>query len=127
MMYLIFDGGNGGVAKSEGYGSFKFYSIKGGELLLHRQEHKFEGSMTSNEAEYNTLIFALQTIQEYFCATELLIEGDSELVRSQVLGLFQVKVLHLRPLRDKVVALLSGVDYTYNHVPRKAVVSEFGH
>jgi len=127
MFYLVFDGGNGGVAASKGYGSFKLYVEKGGELLLHEQEHQFEGSMTSNEAEYRTLIFALEKIQEFFCVTELIIEGDSELVRSQVLGLFKVKALHLQPLRDRVVSLLSGVNYTYNHVPRKVVVREFGH
>ena len=127
-MYLIFDGGNGGVQQSKGYGSFKLYVEKGGKLLEHVQEHKFDGQMTSNEAEYNTLIMALEFIHAYYNDTGfLVIEGDSELVRSQVLGLFRIKAIHLQALRTKVVTLLEGIIYTYNHISRDIVVAEFGH
>ena len=127
-MYLIFDGGNGGVQQSKGYGSFKLYVEKGGELLEHVQEYQFDGQMTSNEAEYNTLIIALEFIRTVYDNTKfLVIEGDSELVRSQVLGLYKVKALHLQVLRTKVINLLEGITYTYNHISRDIVVAEFGH
>jgi len=127
-VYLIFDGGNGGVEESKGYGSFKLYDKKGGNIIEQRQEYAFPGTMTSNEAEYQTLILALSMMHLYHTTpTHLTIEGDSELVRSQVLGLFKVKALHLQPLRETVVALLEGIEVTYNHVPRKVVYAVFGH
>jgi len=127
-MYLIFDGGNGGVAVSKGYGSFKVYARKHGELLLEVQEHQFDGAMTSNEAEYHTLILALEHINRMFPTPRaLIIEGDSELVRSQVLGVFKVKKPHLQVLRSKVLQLLGDIPYTYKHIPRAEVVAVFGH
>lgn len=126
--YLIFDGGNGGAAESKGYGSFKLYDKKGGAIIEQRHRYAFPGMMTSNEAEYQTLILALSMMHLYHGHPEqLTIEGDSELVRSQVLGLFKVKALHLQDLRNTVVALLEGIQFTYNHVPRKVVFAEFGH
>jgi ribonuclease HI len=128
-MYLVFDGGNGGHLENKGYGSFKLFTEKGGELLEHIERHEFtQQPMTNNEAEYNTLLLALKYIALFYTApTNLVIEGDSELVRQQVLGNWQIKKKELQPLRDDIVKLLTGVTYEYNHVPREYIVSILGH
>lgn len=135
-MYLIFDGGNGGHLSNKGYGSFKLYDKKGGMLLQHIDRYEFPTNlqpMTNNEAEYNTLLLALKWIHDNIddpasIFGPLLIEGDSELVRQQVLGNWQIKKKHLQPLRDQIVNLL-GIHntYTYIHVPREEIVAALGH
>ncbi len=126
-MYIIFDGGNHGHNVNKGYGSFKIYDKKGGELIWH-QTLEFIGKVTNNEAEYKTLIAALQWIRDH-CLTciNTHIEGDSELVRNQVLGAYQVKAENLKPLYNKVIRLLQAHRFTYDHIPRSEVVRELGH
>ncbi len=132
-MYLLFDGGNGGPNVNKGYGSFQVKPSKDSPLIIHHEYITFTNPMTNNEAEYNTLIYALQWISDTIDDPEyvygnLHIEGDSELVRNQVLGLWQVKELRMKPLRDKVQHLLTlYTRYTYNHVPREYVVQILGH
>lgn len=134
-MYIVFDGGNGGIGKQVGYGSFKVFDTKGGNLLHYTHQHTFEGYMTNNEAKYHTLILALEWLHDHgddpeFAYGPLVIEGDSDLVRLQVLGIYRVSTsaAHLLPLRDKVRALLSRyIQYTYNHIPRRTVIEYLGH
>lgn len=128
-MYLVFDGGNGGHLVNKGYGSFKLFDKKDGELLEHIERHEFaQQPMTNNEAEYNTLLLALKYIALFYTRpTDLVIEGDSELVRQQVLGNWQIKKKELQPLRADIVKLLTGLTYEYNHVPREYIVKLLGH
>lgn len=132
-MYLIFDGGNGGPTVNKGYGSFKVFENKGGELLHHTDRHTFPKPMTNNEAEYMTLILALQWISDNiddpeFVYGALEIEGDSELVRQQILGKWRVKHTHLKPLYKQAKSLINlFTRYTYNHISRTYVVEMLGH
>lgn len=146
-LYLIMDGGNGASLDKEAYGSFIVRNHdKNGALLLQKRITLGTG-YTNNEAEYLTLINSLETIKAMLGTglalsvtnISLIIEGDSELVRCQVgtytKGLdmlawkgWKVNVPHLRPLRDKARQLLEKFDsFTYNHIPRKEVVSVLGH
>lgn len=131
MLRLIFDGGNGGYTVNKGYGSFKIYTDDG--LLYHCEKHIFDGYMTSNEAEYHTLILALKWISDTIddpvsVYGVLSIEGDSELVRNQVLGNWQVKQKHLQPLCKEIQHLLLLYPrWNYIHIPRKDIVKELGH
>ena len=132
-MYLVFDGGNGGHLANKGYGSFKVFDKKGGFLLHHTEKHPFDGEMTNNEAEYRTLLLALNWISDNIDNPEsvygaLEIEGDSELVRQQVLGNWQIKKQHLKPLCLEAQHLLNlWTRYTYLHVPRAVIVELLGH
>lgn len=135
-MYLLFDGGNGGHKVNKGYGSFIIKPNKNSAEIIHHERIEFIQPMTNNEAEYNTLIYALQWINDTIddpvslYGGMLYIEGDSELVRNQVMGYWQVKELRMKPLRDKVQQLLKALPflcYTYNHVSRAYVVSILGH
>jgi ribonuclease HI len=128
-MYLVFDGGNHGHKVMAGYGSFRFYRYKGGELL-NATLLEYSGLMTNNEAEYRTLLEALKYMRAaYIVVTPLVIEGDSELVRKQVLGEWQVssKGQHLKPYLNQIRDLLQGITYTYLHVPRAEIVAVLGH
>jgi ribonuclease HI len=127
-MYLIFDGGNGGHLVMRGYGSYHIYDVKCGKLLR-KDTFTFEEPMTNNEAEYNTLVVALHVVYFLPDNSPLVIEGDSELVRNQVLGLWQItkKGEHLKPFLNQIHYLLRDIKYTYLHVPRAEVVAVLGH
>lgn len=133
-MYLMFDGGNGGPNVNKGYGSFVIRDNKQGPNL-HHVKLDFDGFMTSNEAEYNTLYCALLYIQQQYSYVEyLFIEGDSELVRRQVGNIangvwigWRAKEQRLLVWRDKVRSVIKNYNYSYTHVPRKEVVAQLGH
>lgn len=127
-MYIVFDGGNHGHNVQAGYGSFKIFDSKGGELLHHAQL-EYSGFMTNNEAEYKTLLEALRYARDHYLMHMVLdIEGDSELVRNQVLGNWQVKASHLRPYVEAIQHHLRRYSrVTYLHVPRAEIVRILGH
>ncbi|MEX0910273.1 MAG: ribonuclease HI family protein [Candidatus Paceibacterota bacterium] len=65
-----------------------------GEVL--KTASKFLGQMTNNEAEYEALIFGLETVRKFLGKdklkqTELEVRLDSELVKKQLTGEYQVK------------------------------------
>lgn len=76
-------------------------------------------SGTSNEAEYEGLILALETAQKAG-ATDLIIRSDSRLVVEQVLGNWRVKESRLKPLRDRAVQLASQIgSVRIDHIHRE--------
>jgi ribonuclease HI len=82
--------------------------------------NRFIGDATNNEAEYKALIEALKAAMSEGC-TDVNVEGDSQLIISQVKGDWQVNESHLRRLRDQVQALASEFDsFGIKHIPRKA-------
>lgn len=125
-MYLLFDGGNHGHRVQAGYGSFHLYDVKGGKLI-NATLLEYSGFMTNNEAEYRTLLEALKYIAANYTPVHLHIEGDSELVRNQVLGNWQVKKDHLKPYVNEIQSLLQPYVVSYLHVPRAEIVAILGH
>lgn len=141
---LIFDGGNGASLDKEAYGSYSITS--GGITKLERVT--FGTGYTNNEAEYMTLIAALERILAALESkniapfdVDLLIQGDSMLVKEQIgthtfyhdtliynwTG-WKVNVAHLLPLRNKARRLLEQFyRFDYQHIPRKEVVKVLGH
>lgn len=129
---IAFDGGSRGNP-GQGYGSYALTSNHDGAQRLERLA--FPGRLTSNEAEYETLLAALADLlrsisesgaQPADCTLE--IRGDSALVIQQVQGVWQVrnermKVLHSRA-RD---ALKQFRRVTLVHHPRLESVRLFGH
>jgi len=87
-----------------------------GRLLLEVRE--FLGETTNNVAEYQALIRVLEASagMGYEC---VVIHTDSELVASQVTGVFKVKSAALRPLVARVKGLLEAYrEVQVEHVPR---------
>jgi len=91
---IIFDGGSRGNP-GPGYGSYIIRTRKGQEA---RRRLEFEETMTNNEAEYRTLIAALEDLIGRIertgkdpSAFTLEIRGDSQLVLAQLQGTFRVR------------------------------------
>lgn len=119
MTTIYCDGGcNGnGTIGATTYGSF---SVNG---TVHRVV--LEGR-TNNEAEYMTLIEALQYCDDHnIHAPEIFM--DSQLVVSQVAGTWKVRAANLRSLQDKAKQLYGKVYARLSWVPRDQIVAQLGH
>ena len=106
---IVFDGGSKGNP-GPGYGSFAIFHSD--ELVLQEQIELGEW-VTNNEAEYRTLVKALERlltlVGDRRKETRVTIYGDSQLVVNQVNGLWKIKKPELFALRNQVVELLNQV------------------
>lgn len=109
---LIFDGGSLGNP-GPGYGSYIL--VRNVDEKRRVKRLQFGDDMTSNEAEYRTLIAGLEdllsTIRKARRSPQqfsLEVRGDSRLILYQVARRWKTKKPHLMPLRDKVEELLEG-------------------
>jgi ribonuclease HI len=127
----IFDGGSEGNP-GFGYGSYAVTASDGRQRVCRLD---FEDGMTSNEAEYDTLIAALVDVSERIEAAgkrpaDFAIEmrGDSNLVLRQVRGEWKAKDERMRRRRDMVRSLLSRFGgYRLVEQPREESVKVLGH
>jgi len=105
---IIFDGGALGNP-GKGYGS---YQITGPEGVLAHDKLDYPGLVTNNQAEYRTLIGALERLQAHLGTTAtsvaVTVNGDSQLVVNQVNGAWKVRHPDLQPLHARAVVLLRG-------------------
>jgi ribonuclease HI len=136
---LVFDGGSLGNP-GQGYGSFAFIP-KGFRRLnwpgqppeVHRL--RFGPRMTNNEAEYDTLIAALEALLNHLesmgedpAQVHLEVRGDSQLVVNQLNGLWRVREERLRGRWQKTRALLRRFGQTViQYQPRERSVAVLGH
>ncbi len=128
---IVFDGGSRGNP-GEGYGSFALDWPGHPREIVQRS---FGDNVTNNEAEYDTLIAALETVRDRMeeCRIEpgsavLSIWGDSLLVCNQVRGEWGCKEPRLQVRLEKVRTLLSGFgESELNHHPRAKSVEILGH
>ncbi|WP_322797515.1 ribonuclease HI family protein [Thermoflexus sp.] len=128
---IIFDGGSRGNP-GPGYGSYIIRTRDGRE---DRCRLNFEEKMTNNEAEYRTLIAALDDLIDRIqkagkdpSAFALEVRGDSQLIIAQLRGTFRVRAPHLRPLQEAAHERLSRfrkVRLVWQ--PRAVSASELGH
>jgi ribonuclease HI len=129
---LIFDGGSKGNP-GPGYGSYAITRVQDGAQRLERLN--LGDGYTSNEAEYDTLIAALQDllrrIEEAGRESRdfaLEIRGDSALVINQLQGKWKAKEPRMRARRDQCARLLrrfGSVDLKAQ--PREESVRVLGH
>ncbi len=130
-LQIVFDGGSKGNP-GKGYGSFVILAAGRKPNLVQKE---YAGIMTNNEAEYQTLLEALQ----YILATleaggrdpktyELDIRGDSELLIKQMKGEYQTKNASLRARGEAAHKLLRrfGKWHLTWH-PREESVALLGH
>ncbi|MCL4834010.1 MAG: ribonuclease HI family protein [Caldilineaceae bacterium] len=128
---VVFDGGSKGNP-GQGYGS---YSLDWPGFPRQVVRLKFGDRVTNNEAEYDTLIAALEAIGKRLKesganpATALLdIRGDSLLVISQVKGEWKVNKAELETRRDKARSLLTAFGQVrLSHHNREKSVEVLGH
>ncbi len=128
---IIFDGGSRGNP-GQGYGS---YALRWPGQPQQIVQLKFGGSVTNNEAEYDTLIAALEATCKRLAdhsadpaTARLIVNGDSLLVINQVLGKWECKEERLRTRRDRVRALLGDFGFwKLEHHRRDKSVEVLGH
>ena len=125
---IVFDGGAIGNP-GKGYGSFL---IRAGDVEVARERLDYEGRVTNNQAEYRTLIAALDRLRrdlgDRASGATVVIGGDSLLVINQVKGSWKVKNAELQPLWQQVVDHLKAfgrTDLVWHRRDRS--VRELGH
>ena len=108
---IVFDGGSHGNP-GPGYGSYRLTRVVDGRSRTVRLD--FGEEMTNNEAEYRTLIAALEGLIDRIQAarrdpSEFTVEvrGDSALVLRQIEGRWKAKDDRMRVLRNRARELLS--------------------
>ena len=129
---IVFDGGSHGNP-GQGYGSYALQRTRDGRLRKRRLT--IGDQVTSNQAEYEALIAALEdlvrTIEKAGRSPEdfsVEIRGDSSLVINQLDGSWKTKSLSLMPLRDRAEELLlqmGSVELIWQ--PREETVRVLGH
>ena len=129
---IVFDGGSRGNP-GQGYGSYALTRNQDGKLR--RQRLRFGDLVTSNQAEYQALIAALEDLIGTILKASrspkdfsVEIRGDSRLVLRQLEGSWKTKSLNLMPLRDRAEELLAELgSYELTWQPREESVKVLGH
>lgn len=128
---IIFDGGSRGNP-GMGYGS---YQLRWPGAQDQTVRLRFGDKVTNNEAEYDTLIAALEAVLKRLGDTHadaktatVDVRGDSLLVINQVLGKWEVKEDRMRVRRDEVRKLLGRFrNAKLTHHDRENSVKALGH
>ena len=114
-LYIYSDGASRGNPGPAGAGG-QVIDENGGLLL---EVCRFLGETTSNVAEYHALIFTLEAAGG-LGYQRVRIRTDSQLLANQVTGGFRVKSKALKPLHQRVTALLKGFRAVeVEHIPRE--------
>lgn len=125
---IVFDGGSLGNP-GKGYGS---YQIVGREGVVAEQSLKYGDNITNNQAEYMTIIKALEDLRSrqggQATQTRIAIRGDSQLVINTLIGKWKARHPGLIPLHQQAVSLLRAfgrADIKWQ--PRAKSVAILGH
>lgn len=129
---VIFDGGSRGNP-GPGYGSFVL--VRNADGAQRRRRLNLGNRMTSNEAEYDTLIRALEDLLAWIRESGLRpedasaeVRGDSQLVILQVRGDWKARNARMVARRDRVLALARTLGAVrWEHQPRLASLGILGH
>lgn len=108
-MKVYTDAGSRG---NPGKAACAFIVVKDKKII--REESKFLGIATNNEAEYNAIILALESV-----TGDLDIVSDSELVIKQITGNYKITKPHLRELYEKVISLTQGRNIKFSNAKRE--------
>lgn len=114
MVQIFTDGGSRGNPGPAAYG----FVVKKDNRIIHEQ-NGYIGIATNNFAEYTALIEALTWLEKHSKEQRLEFFLDSQLVVSQVNGIYKVKNANIRDFIFKVRTLESNFStIVYQHVPR---------
>jgi ribonuclease HI len=112
---LIFDGGSIGNP-GRGYGSFQVTNARGATIGDRFDFSPAGESITNNQAEYLSLIGALERLEEVLgdraSRATVDVRGDSQLVINQLLGRWKVNNPELKPLHERARSLLKAFGRT---------------
>lgn len=130
-IHIVFDGGSRGNP-GQGYGSYALDWPGTPQQVIRLQ---FGDQVTNNEAEYDTLIAALEGVVKRLQDQDadpqtagVEIRGDSQLVINQVRGQWKCNHERLRVRRDRVRELLQQFGrWTLTHHARQHSVDVLGH
>ncbi|GBD15224.1 Ribonuclease H [bacterium HR26] len=130
-VHLLVDGGSLGNP-GRGYGSFRLTDREGHEQTVRLE---FGDQVTNNQAEYRTLIAALEAALahalEHGWAPErlsLFVITDSQLMAEQIAGRWKVRQPRLKPLYERARTLLQRfgrVEISWR--PRQEIAAVLGH
>jgi ribonuclease HI len=125
---IVFDGGSLGNP-GRGYGTYRLRVA--GRPWEAPVRCDYDGRMTNNEAEYRTLIAALEALLQRSGRPEddaVEVLGDSQLVLRQLAGAYKVRAANLRPYYGRARELLDrfGASRLTWH-PRADSVALLGH
>lgn len=128
---LVFDGGSRGNP-GQGYGSYVL-RWPGEQQQIVRL--RFGNRVTNNEAEYDTLIAALEAVLKRLRdggadpkTARIEVRGDSQLVINQVKGEWQCKDSRMAARRDRVRSFLQQLGgWQLIHHDRSHSVEQLGH
>ncbi|HEU5423211.1 MAG TPA: ribonuclease HI family protein [Nitrolancea sp.] len=128
---IVFDGGSKGNP-GFGYGSFLLEDRAGFHEITRLE---YGDAITNNQAEYRTLIAALEQALAHAgrrgwapAALSLTVRSDSQLVIEQVLGRWKIRHPGLQPLASearRLIAHFGRADLTWQ--PRAQTVKVLGH
>lgn len=129
---VLFDGGSRGNP-GPGYGTFVL--VRNADGAERRRRLNLGSHVTSNEAEYDTLIRALEDLLAWLVEMGLRpenvsveVRGDSQLVILQVRGDWKARKARMAVRRDRVLALARQFGAVrWVHQPRTASVQVLGH
>lgn len=108
---------DGGSRANPGHAAYGFL-VKVAGLIVH-QEGSYIGIATNNFAEYTALIKALEWLKQKYEGNDLDIFLDSNLVVSQLSGIFKVKNAQIRELVMQVRVLETSFgSIRYHFIPR---------
>lgn len=112
---------DGASRGNPGPASFGFVIKTKSGVILH-QEGKTIGVQTNNFAEYTGLLSALTYIEKYLAKESLAkVECflDSQLVVSQLNGIYKIKKSTLQTLNNKIKEISKILGFvTFTHIPR---------
>ncbi|MEX2028267.1 MAG: ribonuclease HI family protein [Candidatus Curtissbacteria bacterium] len=115
MIEISTDGGSRGNPGQAAYG---FVVKVDGQLV--KEGRGCLGIATNNFAEYTAVIRALEFAKDNFKGKDLKFYMDSNLVVSQLSGLFKIRSASIRELVFRVRSLESEFgQITYTHIPRE--------
>ena len=115
MLEVFADGGSRG---NPGHAAYAFIVKKDDQII--KEGKGYIGIATNNVAEYSALIEALKWLSNNYAAQNLQISLDSQLVVSQLNGIFKVKDSKIRDLFFKVRELEPNFPkLIYKHIPRQ--------
>lgn len=115
-LIIYSDGGSRGNPGNSAYG-FVVYDNKN---IIYKTGKKI-GVATNNVAEYCGVIFALEWVLENYKSKKIKIYFflDSQLVVSQLKGIYKIKNENIKKLVDKVKDLTQDISITYTLIPRE--------
>lgn len=125
---IIFDGGAIGNP-GKGYGSYQIHGTAG---FFTEQRLEFGDRITNNQAEFMTIIQALEELRSILGVDAPLarvqIWGDSQLVINTITGAWKARHPRVIPLQQQAVALLRNfASSDLKWQPRSMSVSILGH